>query len=107
MHVFAPFNNSFLAFFDGNITDSFLTILFLSKTTKKLIRNYKKCEKKRSKQLIQSDIKYFLTIDFLTETTKNCANFVGSLLVLRVLMIFFSYISDFEIPMTELSKSER
>ena len=37
----------------------------------------------------RSDIKYFLTIYFLTETTKNCANFVGSLLVLQFLNYFF------------------
>ena len=42
---FAPFNNSFLPFCDSNITDSFLTIQFLTKTMKKLVRNYKKSEK--------------------------------------------------------------
>ena len=35
MHVFAPFNNSFLPFCDNNITDSFLIIHFLPKTLKK------------------------------------------------------------------------
>ena len=32
----------------------------------------------------QSDIKYFLTIYFLTETTQKCANFVDALLVHHV-----------------------
>ena len=44
--------------------------------------------KKRSQKSKRSDIKYFLTIYFLTKTTKNCANAVGSLLVLHFLILF-------------------
>ena len=77
MHVFAPFNHSFLPFCDSDITDSFLIIQFLPKTMKKLVRNYeKKREKNGSKKSKRSDIKYFLTIYFLTETTQKCANFL-------------------------------
>ena len=58
---------------------------YLRNNIKKLVRNYQKIAgKKRSKKLKRSDIKYFLTIHFLTETTQNCANFVGSLLVIRL-----------------------
>ena len=58
---------------------------------KKLVRNYKNIVgKKGSKKLKQSDIKYSLTIHFLTETTQNCANFVASLLVIR--FFYFSHI---------------
>ena len=48
---------------------------------KKLVRNYQNIaeKKKRSEKLKRSDIKYFLTIHFLTETKQNCTNFVGSL----------------------------
>ena len=59
---------------------------------KKLVRNYQNIAgKKRSKKLKLSDIKYFLTIHLLTETTQNCANFVGLLLVIRFSIIFPSY----------------
>ena len=62
--------------------------------------------KKRSKKSKRLDIKYFLTIDFLIETTQNCANFVGSLLV-HYFLLLFAHLSDFDSPMTELSKYER
>ena len=53
---------------------------------------FKKMRKKsRSKKLKRSDIKYFLTIDFLTETTQKCATFVDALLVLPFLIFFCSY----------------
>ena len=39
VHVFASFNNKFLPFCESNITDSFLTVQFLTKTMKKLVRN--------------------------------------------------------------------
>ena len=62
----------FLPFFDNNNTDSFLTIQLLTKTMKKLVRNYQKTrEKKRYNKSKRSDIKYFLTIYFLTETTQS------------------------------------
>ena len=51
----------------------------------------KKTRKKRSSKLKHSDIKYFLTIYFLTETTKKCANFVDVLLVLHFSLIFQIY----------------
>ena len=57
---------------------------------------FKKIGKRRSKKSKRSDIKYFLTIDFLTESTKNCANFVG----------IFAHLSDLYSPMTKLCKSE-
>ena len=47
-------------------------------TTKKI--RYKKYEKKRHKKLKRSNIKYVLTIYFLTETTQKCTNFVDTLL---------------------------
>ena len=50
----------------------------------------KKRGKKRSKKSKRLDIKYFLTIDFLTKTTQKCANFVGSQLVLHFLIFFSS-----------------
>ena len=50
----------------------------------KLVQNYQNnLEKSRSKRLKQSDIKYFLTIDFLTKTTQKRANFVDVLLVVH------------------------
>ena len=56
---------------------------------KKLVRNYPKiAEKIRSNKSKRSDIKYFLTIDFLTKTTKKCANFVHILLVLNFIKYF-------------------
>ena len=107
VHEFVPFNNSFLPFCDSNITDSSLTIQFLPKMTKKLVRNYKKnTEKERSQKSKQLDIKYFLTIDFMTKTTKKCENFVGSLVSLHFLL-FFPHLSEIYIPMTKLYKSER
>ena len=55
---------------------------------------FKNCEKKRSNKTKRSDIKYFLTIHFLTKTTKKCANFVHVLLVLHFkyfLLVFRIY----------------
>ena len=67
---------------------------------------YKKTQKKsRSKKSKRSHIKYFLTIDFLTETTQKCANFVDVLLVLRFLKL--GHLSDLYSTMTILYKSER
>ena len=40
--------------------------------------------KKRHKKSKRSNIKYFLTIYFLTETTQKCTNFVDTLLGRRV-----------------------
>ena len=61
----------------------------LTKTMKKLVQNYQKdAGKKRSQKSKRSNIKYFFTIDFLTETT------VGLLLVLHFcsfLLIFHIY----------------
>ena len=58
-----------------------------------------------SKKLKQSDIKYFLTINFLTETTQNSANLLGSLLVLHF-KLFFAHLSYLYSPMTKLYKYE-
>ena len=59
----------------------FLTIHFLTKNYEKACTELSKnAEKKRSQKSKRSDIKYFLTIHFSTETTQNCANFVGLLL---------------------------
>ena len=82
----------YLPFFDGNNTDSFMTIQFWTKTTKKLVRNHQKItKKKRSKKLKRQDIKNFWTIHFLTKTTQKCANFVHILLVIRFIIIFFIF----------------
>ena len=79
MHVFVPFNNSFLLFFYSNIIDSFITIQILPDIMKKFVRNYQKnAKKRRSKKSKRSDINYFLTIYFLIETTHKCANFVDA-----------------------------
>ena len=49
---------------------------------------YKKtAKKKRHKKTKRSNIKYFLTISLLTETTQKCTNFV-----------YFAHISDFGSP---------
>ena len=42
----------------------------------------------------------------MTETTQKCATFVHVLLVLHFLIIF-AHLSDFDITMIKLSKSER
>ena len=67
---------------------------------KKLVRNYQNIAEKRLEKLKRSEIKYYLTIHFLTKTTQNCANFVDSLLVIRF-SIFFAHISEMYISMTE------
>ena len=54
---------------------------------------------------IYLDVKYFLTIRFLTETTQNYANFVATLLVIRFL-IMFAHTSDRYISVIELYLSE-
>ena len=57
---------------------------------KNLVRNYKKTRKKsRFQKPKRSDIKYFLTIDFMTETTQKYANVVDTLLFLHFLNYFF------------------
>ena len=61
----------------------------LRKSSYRIIKASRK--KKRSEKLKRSDIKYFLTIHFLTETTQNCANFVGLLLIICFSIIFCSY----------------
>ena len=61
---------------------------------KKLAQNYKKRGRKRSKISKRLYIKLFVTIYFLTKTTKDCANFVGSLLVLH---FFFHLLLIFQI----------
>ena len=53
-------------------------------------RYLKNAEKKRHKKSKRSNIKYFLTIYFLTETTQKCTNFVDTLLVLHFLIMFSS-----------------
>ena len=48
-------------------------------------------EKKRHKKSKRSNIKYFLTIYFLIQTTQKCTNFVDTLLVLHlnyILLVF-------------------
>ena len=62
-------------------------------TTKKIVM---KNAKKRHKKSKRSNIKYILTIYFMTETTKKCTNFVDTLSVLHF-SIIFSYNSDFNI----------
>ena len=56
---------------------------------KKLARNYyKKTLKTKSiKKINPLEIKYFLIIYFMTETTKKCENFLHILLVIRFLII--------------------
>ena len=49
---------------------------------------WKKSQSKKSKR---SDIKYFLTIYFMTEKAKKCANFVDALPVLHLLILSCSY----------------
>ena len=49
----------------------------------------KNAKKKRSKKSKRSDIKYFLTIYFLTETTQKRAYFVDALLVLHLLILSY------------------
>ena len=66
----------------------------------------KKRETKLSNKSKRSDIKFFLTICFLTETTQKCANFGDVLLVLHFLRLFY-HLSDLDSPMTKLSKYER
>ena len=66
----------------------------------------KKLGKSQSKKSKRSDIKYVLAIDFLTKTTKKCANFVDALLVLHF-SIFFARLSYLYIPMTKMYKYER
>ena len=50
---------------------------------KQLVRNYQKARGKGSKKSKRSDIKYFLTIYFLTETAQNGEHFVDALVVLH------------------------
>ena len=66
----------------------------------------KKVKKSRSKKSKQSDIKYFLTIYLLTETTQKCEHFIDELLALHF-QLLFARPSRFDSPMTKLSKSER
>ena len=74
---------------------------------KKLVRNYQKNAGKKDQNNRNSQIlSTFWPKDFLTKNTKNCANFVGSLLFLRFFSSF-AHLPDFDIPMTELSKYER
>ena len=62
----------------------FLTIHFLTKNYEKARTELSKnAGKKRSQKPKRSDIKYFLTIYLLTETTQNCADFVATLLVIH------------------------
>ena len=63
-------------------------------------------KKGRSKKSKRSDIKYFLTIDFLTETTQKCAIFIDVNLVIHFLIIF-AHLPDLNSPMTKLLKYER
>ena len=69
----------------------------------------KKPEKKRHKKSKRSNIKYFLTIYFLTETTQKCTNFVDTLLVLHFWIIFcssfrFRQFSQWTIEIRNMSK---
>ena len=70
---------------------------------------FKKTQKKGSKKSKQFDIKYFLTIYFLTKTTQKCANYVDALLVLHFLISFsssfiFVYFSHSIVQIWKMSK---
>ena len=55
-----------------------------------LVQNYQNNSKKiRSKKTKRSDNKYFLIIDFLTETTQKYTNFLDVKLVLHILILFW------------------
>ena len=75
---------------------------------KELVWNYKKARKKsRSKKSKRSDIKYFLTIDFLTKSTQKFTIVIDALPVLHFFKSLFAHLTDFYTPMTKLYKYER
>ena len=51
----------------------------------------KKTREKRSNKTKRSDIKYVLTIYFLTETTQKCANIIHVLLVFHFIIFFLVF----------------